>query len=440
MLIFGTDGIRARFNTEPLTEATIGRLSLVLKQWLPPKATVVLGRDTRETGPQLLFWLTSAWEHVTIVDLGVVPTPVVAFETAARKADLGIMATASHNPSCDNGLKFFASDGSKIVKSQADQWSHTVLENKTQTQHTLNTQPGYELKQAETAEPVHYSNFLKRHFQPNPGKFVFDLANGAACPWVEKWIQFFFPNAIVMGNKPNGTNINREIGALHPELLAEKVKAEQAMAGFAFDGDADRLVVINQHGETVHGDRVLFGLSSLIKNNKHVVTTILAGLGLEEACKRCGLTLSRTAVGDQNVLFEMLKSGALVGGEPSGHFISADLFAAGDGFLNALRVASAITKQASFLTNLIDLVPLYPQFEQAYPVSMKPPLNRQKRIAIALTSLEKALRSGQNPSGRVILRYSGTEMKIRLFIEAKDLAPFQKNIDNLIQAIQEELQ
>jgi len=427
-MIFGTDGIRAPFNEEPLTELTITKLSKVLCDWLPEGGTVLLGRDTRESGPILIEWLTASWTHFSVLDLGVIPTPVVAFETCARDADLGIMITASHNPAADNGLKFFGKSGRKISKQLAEQWSRSILD-QTPAQ-------GKSQQKLVSINPGSYEKFLKSQFAPISQPFVFDLAHGAGCPWVENWIQFFFPHSHVLGNKPDGKNINQDVGALYPEALAQEVRESGAKGGFAFDGDGDRLVVVDGHGQIVHGDRVLYGLASVIPDTKHVVGTIVSGLGLEETLHRKGLSMTRTAVGDQNVLSAMLELGAPVGGEPSGHYISGDLFHAGDGFVSALRIAGAICQDDSFLENLNTEVPVYPQLEQAFTIRHKPPLSELVSVGDAVKKLERTL--GQ--TGRVILRYSGTERKIRLFIEAQNLERVDAEIKRLVQAIKMELQ
>jgi len=429
MKLFGTDGIRAVFGEEPLTRTTITRLSQVIAgDFSPENRLILIGRDTRRSGDTIAQWIQSAWQDFSIVDLGCVPTPVVAYETRARKGALGVMITASHNPFQDNGLKFFSGEGTKTPGSTLERWTEAMAK--------YTALADWEPVAVTRSEPVHYETFLKKHFKPLDLKVVFDLAHGAGCPWVERWIQHFFPGALVMGNHPDGSNINAQCGALHPEELGRIVREKQALAGFAFDGDGDRLVVVDERGNALHGDRILYALSKLIKGADHVVTTIMAGLGLEQTLVAEGRKMTRTGVGDQQVLAAMQQYGALVGGEPSGHYISGDLFPAGDGFLNAMRLAGALVHDGNFLLTLENQLPVYPQYERALTVRHKPPLEEMPAISTALNELVSSL----GDSGRCILRYSGTEKKIRLFVEAQDMSPFQGSIDVLEKAIEEELQ
>jgi phosphoglucosamine mutase len=429
MKLFGTDGVRAVFGEEPLTRATITRLSQVIADRVSPENRLILmGRDTRQSGVPLAQWIQSAWTEFNIVDLGCVPTPVVAYETSARKGALGVMITASHNPYQDNGLKFFSGRGTKVPGNTLESW--------TEAMSSYASSSEWEPVVAVRSEPVHYEAFLKKHFKPLNLNVVFDLAHGAGCPWVERWIKYFFPAALVTGNNPNGSNINAQCGALHPEELGRIVRANRALAGFAFDGDGDRLVVVDGRGNALHGDRILYALSKLIEGADHVVTTIMAGLGLEQTLAAEGRQMTRTGVGDQQVLAAMQRYGALVGGEPSGHYISGDLFPAGDGFLNAMRLAGALAHDCNFLSALENQLPVYPQYERALPVRHKPPLSEMPAMTETLNDLVSSLGN----SGRCILRYSGTEKKIRLFVEAQDMSLYRGNIDALEKAIEEELQ
>jgi len=427
-MIFGTDGIRSTFGEGPLRQEVIARLSKVISADLGQGVSIVLGMDTRESGPQLKSWLCSCWEAIRVLDLGVVPTPVVAFETKAQGADLGVMVTASHNPFQDNGLKFFTSEGIKISKEIAIRWSRAVEDD--------SSLPVEKHGKVSTLRPHAYESFLKNHFEPNSLPLVLDLANGAASPVVAGWVDWFFPQAQIIGNEPDGTNINHQCGALHPQALGDRVVETGACAGFALDGDGDRLVVVDAHGQPIHGDRVLYALASMMKDESTIVSTIMAGKGLEESLEREGKTLVRTAVGDQNVLFAMLEQGARIGGESSGHYISSELFPAGDGFLHALKLANALKDDPNLFVRASSNVPIYPQIEKAFVVQAKPPLESLPGVSNALASLESAF-GGQ---GRCILRYSGTEKKLRLFVEAKDLDPLAGVLEELEKAIVKELQ
>lgn len=431
-MIFGTDGIRARVGNAPLNAETIEKLSAVLAEQFPADSLIVLGSDTRESCALLRSWITSRLGNLKLVDLGVVPTPVVAFETRARGAQLGIMITASHNPAPDNGLKFFTSTGLKLNYATAQTWSALV---------EAKTDAG-EPKPA-TLHPVqatHYTSFILENFSAEDFeglRVAFDLAHGAGSHLVPELLEKLGVEAQLSGNAPNGTNINDGVGALHPQKLSADVVANQLDIGFALDGDGDRLIVTAP--EEVHGDIVLFALyENLVAENhqpKAVVGTIMCGMGLEKAFRKRGVELIRTPVGDQNVLAEMVSHGHILGGEPSGHLIQADLFPAGDGFLGALRLARAMRTNRSLIVEASAAVPQFPTFEKAYKVRHKPALETTATVKGAIADLEASLGDG----GRTIVRYSGTETKLRVYVEAADLSPYQSAIDNLEAAIARDL-
>jgi len=433
-MIFGTDGLRATVGEEPLSESTIAKLSKVLRNHLGHRARVVIGRDTRASCNQLFEWITRQFAGVSVLNLGVVPTPAVAYEARHHKADLGIMITASHNPAGDNGYKFFDRSGLKIKFAQAKAWSDQV--------EAMTETPPPNPPDAIVQAPNGYRQLVKDHFKPDQFKglrVAFDFAHGATTGLGEELITGLMPGAIFMGDYPNGTNINAGVGALHPEALAEVVRSKDLDLGFAFDGDGDRLVVVDSQG-ICHGDILLYALKRILDSEgarlNDVVGTILCGLGLQERLSAEGVQFHRTPVGDQNVLACMAEHDILLGGEPSGHLIQGDIFPAGDGLLAALRLARAFKNDRQLLAEARKQVPLYPVFEEAYPVRHKPELTSLAPVDEALAQLKTSL----GERGRVILRYSGTEPKIRLFVEAYDLAPYQPHIGGLISAIEESLQ
>lgn len=438
-MIFGTDGLRAKMGVYPLTQPVIEKLSTVLNTWLhqQPDAgprTVVLGSDTRASCAEVATWICHALDQVTVIDLGVVPTPVVAFETQARGALLGIMITASHNPAEDNGLKFFDGAGHKIRYDLACTWSARVLD------ETLAPTRGTCQRQA--AQPDAYLNFLAEHFGDLGAALpplAFDLANGAGAPFFTLLAtKLGLKPTAVIGDRPDGNNINAGIGALHTHQLEAQVQADQCLAGFALDGDGDRLIVVDRDG-ALHGDRVLYALAEILQHAGKpvdtVVGTIMCGMGFEQALAAEGKTLLRTPVGDQNVLAEMIDRKLLLGGEPSGHLIQGDLFPAGDGLLGALRLIQALKRDPELLQRARAKVPLFPVFEEAYRVARKPPFEEVPDLFHALAALKQAVAD----QGRLIVRYSGTENKIRVYLEAQDLAPFEPLLHAFIQTIKQEL-
>lgn len=432
-MIFGTDGLRAAVGREPLTESTIVKLSHVLAKDLGSHSQVVIGRDTRRSGQPIFQWITRQLASVDIIDLGIVPTPTVAFETKQRKADLGIMITASHNPPGDNGLKFFDSQGLKVQYETAKRWSAEV--------EALSTAPKPDPAASSLQAPTHYHQFITKVFKPQDFeglRVAFDFAHGGATGIGQELITHLIPGAIFLGNLPTGDNINQDVGALNPGALQEVVTGKNLDAGFAFDGDGDRLVMVDQQG-VLHGDLLLYALKCIMEQDGHqvdgIVGTILCGLGFENLLKSQGVTLHRVPVGDQHVLAKMVSDQLLLGGEPSGHLIQADLFPAGDGLLAALRIAKGLAKNKKLLAQARQTIPIFPILEEAYLVRHKPALETLDLVQQAKTALVQAL----GEEGRVILRYSGTEQKIRLFVEAPDLAPCQPQIDGLKKAIEETL-
>jgi len=432
-MIFGTDGIRGRVGTYPLDEETITKLSHVLESWLRPEIKVVIGRDTRASCEEIRAWITAHLDGITVLDLGVVPTPVVAYETRAREASLGIMITASHNPAGDNGLKFFDRKGLKLEYGLAESWSNKVI--------ATGRSPSPRPAEPSSIKPDHYARFIHKTFSKSDFEGLrigFDLAHGAASPLIEKLALELGLDARFTGNTPDGTNINRDVGALYPDALATMVRERNLDVGFAFDGDADRLLVVQD--TPLHGDVTLYALYRAYRDEglevSAIVGTIMCGMGLQRRLEEEGIELIRTAVGDQNVLHELVGRNLMLGGETSGHLIQTDLFPAGDGFLAALRLARALGRNRDLLRQAHAAVPLYPTYEKAYTVRHKPPLER-----IADLKRQVMMIRGQlGDTGRLIIRYSGTEPKLRLNVEAPDLAPFQTVIEDLETIIARELQ
>lgn len=422
-MIFGTDGLRAPFNQEPLTQPTITKLSSVLANWLPASARVVLGHDTRSSYTVIKDWITTHWHNVEIIDLGTVPTPVVAFETQARNAHLGVMITASHNPASDNGLKFFDHTGLKILYDQAKAWSAQV--------EACDELPAPKGKpRLSSAQPKHYLEMLQKHFGPQDftgAPVAFDFANGAASDCGPVWCGTLGIQATYLGDRPNGQNINLNVGALFAEQLASLCRNKNINVGFALDGDGDRLIVTDRFG-VVPGDVTLYALKNILaaKHGKpqKVVGTVMCGMGLEETLAEEGIELVRTPVGDQHVLAEMVNNDIMLGGEPSGHLLQGDLFLAGDGFLAALRLAQALQENPDLLREARAAVPMYPVFEKAYKVKRKTPLEDIRELQECIERIKQRTQDG----GRMIIRYSGTEAKLRVYVESRDLTPYKDDI------------
>lgn len=430
-MIFGTDGIRGKFGTDPLCAEIIKRLSGVLRERLPQPGTVVIGSDPRYSSNELKGWITSGLEGVRVLDLDVVPTPVVAFETRARAADLGIMITASHNPAEDNGLKFFDGQGLKVQLDQARAWSEATLASQ--------TLPGGGVL-LERAEPEAYRNFILRHFRPHDFRrlrLAFDFAQGAGSHFLKPLIAELEIDALFIGDQPDGHNINDGFGATQTDALARFTRERGLQVGFALDGDGDRVVLTAAH--PIHGDITFYALyRALLAEGldiRGVVGTIVCGLGLEQRLEQEGISFYRTPVGDQHVLAELVKRDLLLGGEPSGHLIQSHLFPAGDGFLAALSLAKGLRRDPELIRDSEAAVPRYPVYESAIPVTRKPPLEEIVPLWEKLASMRERI----GDPGRLIVRYSGTEQKLRIYAETPRLTHFSNDIRALESIIAKEL-
>lgn len=435
-MIFGTDGIRATMGKAPLDQRTIETLSHVIRESLPDGATVVIGGDTRASRETLVQWITVHFGGLRILDLGIVPTPVVAFETAFREAHLGIMITASHNPAADNGLKFFDHEGLKLPFEQAAAWSDAVESRLTETLPAT-AKPARIAQDADGYRRFIAGRFMGQSLGHLP--VTFDFAHGAAAHFGQELVSALGIDADFLGVSPDGTNINAGLGALHTDRLASHLEQNNRQLGFALDGDGDRLILVapGEHGmQMIHGDVVLYALAQALRHRGEtidaVVGTILCGKGLEDALGTQDIRLIRTPVGDQNVLAKMVEEDLLLGGEPSGHLILSTLFRAGDGLLAALFLLQALQEQPDLLRKAQAAVPLYPTLERALPVREKPPLAEVPAIQRAQSDLAQQL----DGEGRLIVRYSGTEPKLRLYMEAPSLDAYQAGFDRLVQAIE----
>ncbi len=422
--LFGTDGIRGRSGQAPLDDDGLRRIAKVIDSDLPPGAAIVFGRDTRESGPSMIKSLVTSMVDRPLYDLGIVTTPMVACETVRRNAALGVMVTASHNPAPDNGLKFFGADGFKIERERARRWSSAFYTT------TADLQAGAASLVA--CKPSHYSDMVMGHFgndKLSSIKVVFDLAHGAATGRMPALCQQLGLNASFVADEIDGKRINQHVGALHPQRLAARVKSLNAHIGFAFDGDGDRLVVIDHQGNTVPGDVVLFALAECLRREGHdvkrVYGTILAGQGLHDALAKKGAELIRTPVGDQYLLEGLRKSGDILGGEPSGHYIQMDLLNAGDGFLPALRLLRHLTSDAKLIQEASQQVPRYPCLERNIRISKREPIEGIGPLNDIKGTIDRELED----QGRLVLRYSGTEPLLRLFIEAKSLEKVAPLVD-----------
>jgi phosphoglucosamine mutase len=423
---FGTDGVRGEYGASFLTDVFAYRLGRAAGRWILDKkvnASVVIGRDTRESGPALLNALACGFRDAgigNIQDLGILPTPAVAVYTRHVQASLGVMITASHNPAKDNGIKFFDSRGLKFPDEV-----ELELEKLLEATGAPETIPQIEIEPTNESSSV-YLNLLYPILEGRSLaglKIVVDTANGSTFKTTPTLLGQLGANLVTLGDKPDGLNINQGVGSQYPHHLESAVLEHRADLGIAHDGDGDRVLLCDETGSVLDGDTLLCLLGfhalkqgKLAKNT--LVATMQSNLGLDRAMKEAGGNLVRTDIGDRYVLEEMLKSGYSLGGENSGHVIFSDINSTGDGLLAALQVLSIILDEGKPLSELRKCMELYPQRTGAISLKEKPPLENNAAIQDTLKSLKHEM--GGN--GRVLLRYSGTEPKIRLLIEGESPA------------------
>ena len=433
---FGTDGIRGRFGEDPMTEAFAFLLAEALARFLQSKSSsespaIVLGRDTRASGLLLERALQKGFEEagLSVIFLGVVPTPAVAMGVLHHSASMGIALTASHNPASDNGIKLFNHRGEKF--SLADEAEieagidYLLAEGGIEyPTHDADSLVSIEYTGADFYQRALLAQFPPENFQGLKGmKIVLDCANGATYETAPRILGATGAELVLIGVNPDGENINRELGSECPHLLAKTVLAEGAALGIAHDGDGDRLVVCDERGSIVDGDALLglFALSALRRQSlaeKTLVVTVQSNLGLDRAVLEAGGRIERVAVGDRNVAERMRAIGAHLGGESSGHILFTEVCPTGDGLLAALFLLQTLQSEGRSLSELQAEIQPFPQVIENLRVQEKIPLENLPDLQKAIRGVEAELAG----SGRLLIRYSGTESKLRILIEAESEA------------------
>jgi phosphoglucosamine mutase len=445
--LFGTDGIRGVANAPPLTADLAYRVgrelvaTLAAQQEGSRPLRLVIGRDTRRSGPMLeaamVAGLLSAGADCYAV--GVLPTPAIAMLTRALDADGGIVLSASHNPFADNGIKLFSGEGTKFP----DAWEAQIEARLAADDSAPRvTGAGIGRLVAYDRAEKYYVDFLCRCFPLDLAgvTVAIDCANGATFRVAPSVFRRLGARVVAIAAKPDGTNINADCGALHPDGLQKKLRAIRADVGFAFDGDGDRLISVDHLGEIRDGDYALAIAGRHMASRRRlrgniVVTTVMANLGLDEALKTAGIRVSKTQVGDRYVHEEMLKSGANLGGEQSGHLLFPDYMPTGDGILSALALLSVVRETGEPLASLATCMRKFPQVLVNVPVARKPPIDSIAGLGERVGAFEREMNGG----GRVLIRYSGTESLARVMIEGADAARIQAMADELAGLIRTEL-
>jgi phosphoglucosamine mutase len=448
--LFGTDGIRGVANQDPMTAEVALRLGQAVAQRFrhPSRpGRIVIGKDTRLSGymleSALVAGIVTAGADVMLV--GPLPTPGIAFITSSMRADAGVVISASHNPYQDNGIKIFAADGFKLPDEVEADLERRMTD--------IAAGAGGGLAEAGAIGKAvriedargRYVQFLKHAFPKeltlDGVKIVVDCANGAAYQVAPRVFEELGAEVHTMGVTPDGRNINDGCGALHPEKLAVEVKRVGAHLGVALDGDADRLILVDETGTVVDGDQVMaiLGTRMLVRGalpGKTVVATVMSNLGLERALAAKGGKLLRTAVGDRYVVEAMREGGFLLGGEQSGHIVFLDHATTGDGMVAALRVLAVVLSEERSLSELAQRAMVrYPQVLLNFSVARKRPFEEMPTVQQTIAKIEGDL----GAEGRVVVRYSGTESKARVMIEGQDLGNIRAQAEEIAESLKREL-
>lgn len=440
--LFGTDGIRGVAGEAPLDPKTVFAVGVALAKHAGASPRVVLGMDTRESSEWIAAALAAGLRKggATVESAGVITTPAIAFLTVSHGFSAGVVISASHNPWEDNGIKVFGPDGYKLPDATElaieDEIFRQLEEDHTDHAHEAVPQ----VEESDRAEYVRALLAAVPGLSLDGKTIVVDCANGAASAVAPQLFAGLGGEVQVRNASPDGRNINEGCGALHPEIVARMVVEAKADLGVTFDGDADRALFADRHGRVVNGDAVLLLAARDLKErgllaHDTVVATTMSNMGLESALKRDGIEMLRAPVGDKYVLEEMRKSGACLGGEQSGHILFAGRSTTGDGLLTALLVLDVVHRSGKSLDALIADLKTFPQVIVNVRVREKKPLEGFAPVREAIAAAEEELKD----SGRVVIRYSGTEALARVMIEAEDEGAMRRHADSIAGAIRAEL-
>lgn len=421
---FGTDGVRGRANVEPLTAEfalKLGKAAAGLFKNNDTHRKIIIGKDTRLScymfENALVSGICSA--GIDAVMVGVIPTPAIAFLTKSIRADAGVVISASHNPYYDNGIKFFNANGYKLPDI-TEQEIERMIDNNEPSLDPDSIGKAYRIEGI-----GRYVEFVKSTFPKNNDlkglKIVVDCAHGASYKVAPLALRELGAELILINVEPNGTNINDNCGAVHPEGMAQAVIEHKADVGISFDGDADRVVFADEHGNIVDGDKIM-GICAIdmmehgILNNNTIVATVMSNLGFEYSMNKKGVKLIRSQVGDRYVMEDMIKNNCNLGGEQSGHLIFSDFNTTGDGLISAMQVLGLMVNKGKTLSELCNFIETYPQILKNVIVERKVPLTELEKTNTLIEKIEKDL----GTTGRLLVRYSGTENKLRIMLEGKD--------------------
>jgi phosphoglucosamine mutase len=441
--LFGTDGVRGTAGHYPLDSATVSRIGAALVRALPVAAAsprLLIGRDTRESGAWIETDLaeSAAGQGAHVTRAGVLPTPAVAFLTRTNGFDAGVVVSASHNPYEDNGIKVFSGSGEKFTEEVERRVEAIVAD----VSWKVTRRPAGDI--AGAALVASYETHLRSVF-PDIGvlrgmRLAIDCAHGATTPLAARLFESLGFDVALIGNAPNGRNINLDCGSTNPDKLAELVVASGSRMGVAFDGDGDRAIFVDDLGRVVNGDAVLLMCARQLQREGRlrqnaVVATVMSNIGLELALEELGIELVRCPVGDRYVMNEMLARGLSLGGEQSGHIIFADYLFTGDGLCTALNVLRTIALSGRSLAELARDLVSYPQVLLNVRVREKVDTDRLPAVDAVINRVHSRV-SGQ---GRLLVRYSGTEPLLRVMLEGKDEGEIRAWAQEIVDAVQREI-
>ena len=442
--LFGTDGVRGIANKEltPELAFNLGKAGTFVLSRESKRPTIIIGKDTRVSGDMLENALTAGILAVggNVIKAGVIPTPAVAFLTRYYKADAGIVISASHNTFEYNGIKFFNSEGFKLDDLIEEKIEDIIISSIDVNSHITGDLIGKCLEAEESAAELYAEHLIQTaDYRLDGKKVVLDCANGASYQVARRVYESLGAEVVTIGDTPNGVNINDGCGSTHPENLQERVAAEGAFIGLAFDGDADRLIVSDEKGRVLDGDKTIAICAKMLKSegrlkDDKVTATVMSNIGFHKAMEAEGISVDVTGVGDRYVLESMLETGCVIGGEQSGHIIFLEYTTTGDGILSSLQFVKAVLASGKPASELADEIVIYPQVLVNARIN-----NDYKKTYAKDPEVEEAIRTAEEKmagSGRVLIRPSGTEPLVRVMLEGSDAEQIKELAQELADLIE----
>lgn len=446
--LFGTDGVRGVANKEltPELAFNLGKAGTYVlanqKKEAGKAPTIIIGMDTRVSGDMLENALTAGILAVggNVIKVGVIPTPAVAFLTKAYGADAGIVISASHNTFEYNGIKFFNSEGFKLDDLLEEKIEDLIISSYDVNAHVTGAAIGRCSNGEEGAIEFYAKHLIgTADYRLDGKKIVIDCANGASYMVAKKVYQALGAEVIAIGDEPNGININENCGSTHPEKLQERVREENAFIGLAFDGDADRLIVVDNLGRQVDGDKTIAICAGMLKDegrlSKDLVTaTVMSNIGLHKAMEAVGISVDVTKVGDRYVLERMLETGCVIGGEQSGHIIFLEHTTTGDGILSSIQLVRAVLRSGKTIAELSDEITIYPQVLVNARINndYKKTYMKDAEVAAMIKDIEEKMKG----TGRVLIRPSGTEPLVRVMLEGASVEEIEAPAKELAELLE----